>query len=76
MTLREEQILWPFENRMLRRVFSPKRDEATGDLRKLHNDELHNLYFSSSIIRMTKSMKMRWAGHVAHMGRRGMHVGF
>jgi hypothetical protein len=47
-----------------------KRDEVTGDWRKLHNEELHNLYFSPNIIRMIKSRRMRWAGHVARMGRR------
>jgi hypothetical protein len=50
------------ENRVLRRIFGPKRDEVTGSWRKLHNEELHNLYFSPSIIRMTKSRRMRWQG--------------
>jgi hypothetical protein len=63
-----------FENRVLRRMFGPKRDEVTGDWRKLHNEELHNLYFSRSMIRKIKSIRMRWAGHVARIGRRGMHV--
>jgi hypothetical protein len=62
-----------FENRVLRRIFEPKRDEVTGDWRKLHNEELHNLYSSPN--RMIKS-RMRWAGHVARMGRRGMHIGY
>jgi hypothetical protein len=57
-----------FENRVLRRIFGPKRDEVTGDWRKLHNEELHNLYSSPNIIRMIKSGKMRWAGHIARMG--------
>jgi hypothetical protein len=57
-----------FENRVLRRIFEPKRDDVTGDWRKLHNEELHNLYPSPNIIRMTKSRRMRWAGHVARMG--------
>jgi hypothetical protein len=57
-----------FENRVLRRRFEPKRDEVTGDWRKLHNEELHNLYSSPNIIRMIKSRRMRWAGHVARMG--------
>jgi hypothetical protein len=53
-----------FENRVLRRIFGPKRDEVTGDWRKLHNEELHDLYSSPSIIRIIKSRRMRWAGHV------------
>jgi hypothetical protein len=59
-----------FENRVLRRIFGPKRDEVTGDWRKLHNEELHNLYSSQNIIRMIKSRRMRSAGHVARMGRK------
>jgi hypothetical protein len=55
-------------NRVLRRIFEPKRDEVTGDWRKLHNKELHNMYYSSNIIRMIKSRRMRWAGHVARIG--------
>jgi hypothetical protein len=65
-----------FENRVLRRIFVPKRDEVTGGWRKLHNEELHNLYSSPNIIRIIKSRKMRWTGHVEHIGRRGMHVEF
>jgi hypothetical protein len=57
-----------FENRMLRRIFGPKRDEVTGGWRILHNEELHRLYTSPSIIRMIKSRRMRWAWHVARMG--------
>jgi hypothetical protein len=57
-----------FENRVLRRIFEPKRDEVTRGWRKLHNEELHNLYSSPSIIRMIKSRRMRRAGHVARMG--------
>jgi hypothetical protein len=64
-----------FENRVLRRIFGPKRDEVSGGRRKLHNEELHDLYSSPNIIRMIKSRRMRWAGHVARMGRRGMHMG-
>jgi hypothetical protein len=64
-----------FENRVLRRIFGPKRDEVTGDWRKLHNEKPHNLY-SSNMIRMIKSRRMRWAGHVARIGRRGMHLGY
>jgi hypothetical protein len=57
-----------FENRVLRRMFGPKRDEVTGEWRKLPNEELHNLYSSPDIIRQVKSRRMRWAGHVARMG--------
>jgi hypothetical protein len=70
LTLREEHRLRVFENRVLRRIFGPKRDEVTGGWRKLHNEELHNLYFSPSIIIMIKSRRMRWAGHVARMGEK------
>jgi hypothetical protein len=56
-----------FENRVLRRIFGPKRDEVTGDWRNLHNEELYKLY-SPNIIKMIKSRRMRWAGHVARMG--------
>jgi hypothetical protein len=65
-----------FENRVLRRIFGPERDEVTGGWRKLHNEELHKLYSSPNIIRMIKSRRMRWAGHVARVGRRGMHIGY
>jgi hypothetical protein len=57
-----------FENRVLRRIIGPKRDDVTGEWRKLHNEELHNLYSSPDIIRQVKSRRMRWAGHVARMG--------
>jgi hypothetical protein len=70
LVLREEQRLRVFENRELRRIFGPKRDEVTGGWRKLHNKELHNLYSSRNIIRIIKSMRMRWAGHVARMGEK------
>jgi hypothetical protein len=76
LTLREEHRLRVFDIRELRRIFGPKRDEVTGDWRKLHNEELHNLYFTPNIIRMIKSRRARWAGHLARMGRRGIHVGF
>jgi hypothetical protein len=59
-----------FENRVLRRIFGPKRDEVTGEWRKLHNEELRDLYSSPSIIRIIKSRGMRWAGHVARMGKK------
>jgi hypothetical protein len=61
----EEHRLRVFENRVLRRIFAPKRDEVTGGCKKLHNEELHNLYSSPSIIRMVRSRRMRWARHVA-----------
>jgi hypothetical protein len=57
-----------FKDRVLRRISGPKREEVMEGWRKLHNDELHNLYFSKSIIRMMKSRRMRWPGHVAQMG--------
>jgi hypothetical protein len=57
-----------FENRALRRIFGPKRDEVTGGWRKLHNEELHNLYSSPSIIRMIKTRKIRWVRHMECMG--------
>jgi hypothetical protein len=66
--LREEHRLTMFGVRVLRRIFGPKRDEVTGGWRKLHNQELHNLY-SSNIMGMIKSRRMIWAGHVALMGR-------
>jgi hypothetical protein len=62
------EIIELFENRVLRRMFGPKRDEVTGELRKLHSGELHNLYSSPDIIRQVKSRRMRWVGHVARMG--------
>jgi hypothetical protein len=63
-----------FENRVLRRVFGPKRDEMTGEWRKLHNEELNDLYSLPNIVRVVKSRRTRWAGHVALMGEdRGMH---
>jgi hypothetical protein len=68
LTLREEHRLRVCENRVLRRIFAPKWDEVTGEWRKLHNKELHNLYSSADIIRQGKSRRMRWAGHVARMG--------
>jgi hypothetical protein len=68
--LREEHRLRVFENRVLRRIFGLQRDEVMGDWRKLHNVALHNLSSLPNIIRRIKSRKMRWAGHVARMGRR------
>jgi hypothetical protein len=68
LTLREEHRLRVFENRVLRRIFGPKRDEVTAEWRKLHNVELHDLYSSPSLIRIIKSRRMKWAGLVARMG--------
>jgi hypothetical protein len=63
-----------FENRVLRRIFGPKRDEVTGEWRKLHNEELNDLYCSLSIVWVIKSRRMGWAGHVARVGeRRGIY---
>ena len=71
---RENPKLVVFENRVLRRVFGPKRDEVTGEWRKLHNEELSDLYSLPNIVQVVKSRIMRWAGHVARMGEgRGMH---
>jgi hypothetical protein len=67
LTLREEHGLRVFENRVLRKVFGPKREED-GPWRKLHNDEFHSLYSSPNIVRVIKSRRMRWARHVARMG--------
>jgi hypothetical protein len=68
LTLREEHRLRVFENSVLRRIFGPKRDEVTGGWRKLHNEELHRLNSSPSIVRVIKARRIRWAGHVACMG--------
>jgi hypothetical protein len=71
--LREEHRLKVYENRVLRRVFGPKRDEIRREWRKLHNEELNDLYSLPNIVRLVKS-RMRWAGHVARMGEgRGVH---
>jgi len=74
LTLRDECRLRVFENRVLRRIFGPKRDEVTGEWRKLHNEELNDRYCSPNIFRVIKSRRMTWAGHVARMGeRRGVY---
>jgi hypothetical protein len=70
LTLREEHRLGVFLNRVLRRIFGLKRDEVTGEWRKLHNEELHDLYSSRSIIRILQARRMRWVGHVARMGEK------
>jgi hypothetical protein len=76
LTLREEYRLRVFENRMLRKIFGPKRGEVTEELRKFHKEEIHDLYSSSNIVRVIKSRRMRWAGHVARMGRREACIEF
>jgi hypothetical protein len=68
LMLREEHRMRVFENRVLRRIFGPMRDEVTGEWKKLHSEELHNLYSLPDIIRQIKSRQMRWAEHVAGIG--------
>jgi hypothetical protein len=68
LSLRKENRLRVFENRALRRIFVPKRDEVTGERRKLHNEELNDLYSSPSIVRVIKLRRMRWAGYIAGIG--------
>jgi hypothetical protein len=70
LTLREEHRLRVFENRVLRKIFGPKKGEVTVEWRKLHNEELRDLYSSPSIIKIIKSRRMRWAGHVSRMGEK------
>ena len=71
LTLREERKLRVFENRVLRRIFGPRKDEVTGEWGKLHNEEISDLYSLPSIVRVVKSRRMRWAGHVARIWERG-----
>jgi hypothetical protein len=76
LALREEHRLRVLQNRVLRRIFGPKRNEVTGEWRKLRNEELHILYLSPNIIRQIKSRRIGWAGHVAHMGGEETVQGF
>jgi hypothetical protein len=73
--MREDRRMKVFENRVLRRIFGPRRDEVTGGWRKLHNEELHDLYSSLNIVRVIKSRKIRWTRHVARIGRREACIG-
>jgi len=76
LILRDERSLRVFENRVLRRIFGPKRDEVTREYRKLHKEELNDLYSSSNTIQLIKSRRVRWPGHVALWGRGEVHTGF
>jgi len=72
--LREERKLRVFENKVLRRIFGPRREKVTGEWWRLHNEELNGLYSSPNIVRVIKSRRMRWAGHVTRMGEeRGVY---
>ena len=74
LTLREERKVRVFENKVLRRIFGPRREEVMGEWRRLHNEELNDVYCSPNIVRVIKSRRIRWAGHVARMGeKRGVY---
>ena len=75
LTLREERKLRVFKNMVLRRIFGPRRDEVTGEWRRWHNEELNDLYSSPNIVRVIKSRRMRWTGHVAGMGEERVCIG-
>ena len=74
--MREERRLRVFENRVLRRIFGSKRNEVAGEWRKLHNNELNDLYSSPNTVRVVKSRRMKWVGHVVRMGRGEAYTGF
>jgi len=74
--LRDERRLRLFENKVLRKIFGPRKDEVTWERRKLHNEEIKNLYSSPNIFQVIKSKRMRWAGHVARMGKGEAYKGF
>jgi hypothetical protein len=76
LTLREEQRLRGLEKRVLRRIFEPKGDEVTGEYIRLHNEELNDLYLSPNIVRVIKSRRMKWKGHVTRMGKGEMYTRF
>ena len=73
LTLKEERRLRGFENRVLREIFGPKRTEVTGETRKLHSEELHDLHCSPNFVRVVKSRRMRWAEHVVRIGERSVY---
>jgi hypothetical protein len=76
ITLKKERRLRMFENRVLRRIFGPKKDEVKCEWKKLHKEELNDLHSSSNIVRVIKSRRMKWAGHVARMGEAIIIQGF